>query len=316
MNQTRRYTLAGACLFLLLLPSCIREDLSRCENSTTENSLKVRFVSDTGPINPNDLKNICLFIFDRDNILAGVWKENTPLLDADYATNILLEAGTYSFVAWVNAPSTAYGLTPPYPSDDLIGILKREDFELRANVPNNRTLTTKLPLLMYGHLENAAVSARGSGDTFVIRLQQMSNRLSITAESSMWGTDNYQISVEDNNANYTFNNSLASCESFAYGTEASDPQQTGVLNASLTVLQMEKNRPNPVLKIRNLNLETDWIQCNLIQKILEDLPDTDFAVTHDYHIHIRFEASGEIDVSITVDISNWDSDHSDTILDF
>jgi hypothetical protein len=309
MNRIKSYITVVIGLFACLFVSCIKEDLSDCPPSGKQ--IQVLFTYEDGEINPDDLHEVTLFVFDEDNNFVTLWSLNAPLLDTVYIPEIKLAPGKYNLLTWFNAQAP-YSITPA--KNTLSRSVVKTQMELRLDIPSGGDFTDNLPLLLYGKLAGIAEVSQTGDNLFSIPLVQNINRINIKVTGLFPVTeDTYRFAITDNNGNYTFDNGFASTDFsenvFSYVTETSDTGGTGNLNASLTVLKLSGDRDNPELTIRDQTEE--FYRCNLIQLIRQFYPANDYDKTHVYTIEIAYNGDNLTDVSVSVTIDDWYSDHSD-----
>jgi hypothetical protein len=302
MKRIESFICTVTCL-LLVFSSCIKEDLTNCPLP-----LQVVFsYENDNTFAQDDLQEATLFIFDENHKLVTSWSLSNPVLNTVYTPGIeLTPQNNYSFVVWFNL-LPPYTYTPDFKSVE--GSPAEEDMAFRLQVPT-ATLDIGepdffLPVSLYGRTEDV-ISSEGV-HTVVIPVKQNTNIINVSVHGLPPTTDSYLVSIQDDNGNYNFYNEFLPCEKFTYTEAVTFPPESEILNASLTVLRLAGNHPNPVLTIRNANTgnmifpNKEGIQTNLIQLILAAYPQNDFDRTHVYNIEIFFTA----DMGITIKVNGW-----------
>ena len=279
---------------LLSLSSCIKEDISSCPPDPQGFQVLFSYLDEGGndPVHPDELQKASLFVFNEREQCVAFWELNQPQLNTLYRPDIKLMPGNYYFVVWFN-------LLSPYiiPSiQELIaGKTVRSNEKLFLEIPENRIVNEQeihLPLSLYGDRDEGI---RGTESTVTIPVSQNTNKINISVNGLSPDAHTYRFTIEDDNGIYTFNNLFASCQLFSYVKDAT--YSSNQLQASLTVLRLAADRPNPVLKIEDVTTgeilfpNQEGITNNLIQLIQLIYPDNDFNKRHVYTLDIMFVGS-------------------------
>jgi len=189
----------------------------------------------------------------------------TPQLNKTYTPDWGLPVGQYTYVAWLNNDDHSFKTDP-------------DQGLLQFLVPQTRNVdnTVSIPFLCYGHLDNAALDSVGN-HLITIPVIQFRNRINLTATGMNYApvpNDKYTILINDNNGDYGFSGNFAMGNAptgfsmlnqyFTYSTAG----QVGsdVMSASLNVLKLAGNRPNPTFVNKNSGGEQIF-SANLIQLI-------------------------------------------------
>jgi hypothetical protein len=137
----------------------------------------------------------------------------------------------------------------------------------------------------------------------MIPIMQYTNKINLTVNGlSNTSGSNYTVSIRDNNESYGFDGAFASDDFFTYST--TKQANADILNASLNVLRLSKDRPNATLTITN-NDTGETYSLGLIQAILAGNPNNDFDKTHVYNITIDNPFSNEKEVPVRITINDW-----------
>ncbi|MDR0680539.1 MAG: FimB/Mfa2 family fimbrial subunit [Dysgonamonadaceae bacterium] len=316
MNRMKYY-ICTAIYLLLFLSSCIKDDLTNCP--PVEQSLQVIFSSEDETelnIQSKTLQKATLFVFDKnDNFVTG-WlldeeHQERPALDKTYVPDFKLLPGEYHFIVWFDLVSP-YSVTPTM-SNFLRGTTRINQAEFHLEIPENRSINTPLPLLLYGYKEG--VIKTKNENTIVIPVAQNTNTINITVTGLPQTTDEYLFRITDTNGKYTFYGEFADCEEFSYVDVEKISMEANTLTSSLTVLKLDKNR-HPLLTIQNQSTGEQIFPVNndnedsndLIEMILREYPDIDFKKTHVYNVKIDID---DTNVTVTVDIDGWIENPSD-----
>jgi hypothetical protein len=260
------------------------------------------------------LQKATLFIFDGSDNYVDSWTvdQERPELNKLYEPeDIKLYPGEYHFVVW-------FDLISPYSLFSTVDVsfsnkTRKDHAAVHLEIPDTRTIDTPLPLLLYGHKEEA-IKAEGD-NIIVIPLVQNTNTINIMVSGLPRTDDEYLFSIEDTNGNYNFYDEFAFCEPFSYINVENFSAESDTLKGSLTVLKLNKDR-HPVLTIQNQSTreqifprEGDEVGVNdLIALILREYPNNDFDKVHIYNIRISID---ETNVTVTVDVDGWTEKPSD-----
>lgn len=306
--KTDGFTLITLLIFSSAVSSCIRDSLPECPPESY--GFQVVFTYDTPrgarSFDPDELKVAYLYLFDRNgNYLKTIPFQN-PELNRHYPLNLELPAGEYEFVVWFNQ-SEIFNVSS-YNSNETLGDPLRHDDILALNIPPEGYITSVIPLILYGNMENIPIT----GDrlqTVEIPLEQNTNTINVTVKGLPQTGHRYFHTITDHNGSETFLNKPARGRDFSYVAPMSVKSEAPDLFSSLRVLKLyEENHPRLMLwdqtDRRELYPGNSGLPDDLIRLILDKYPDVDFLTTHLFEVILVYNT----DMSVTVDIRCW-NDH-------
>lgn len=306
--RTYRYTLLKLLILASMVSSCIRDDLSDCPPKL--HSFQVVFTYDTPQgersFDPAELKVAYLYIFDKNGDYIKTIPFQNPELYRNYPLNIELPPDKYEFIVWFNQ-SEIFDVASYNSNEKISNPLNHLDI-LRLDIPVEGYITSAIPLILYGNIENVPISGDIS-QIVAIPLEQNTNTINVTVKGLPKTGHTYFNTITDRNGNETFLNKPAPGKDFSYVAPMSLKGEIPDLFSSLRVLKLYKeNRPRLVLwdetEKRDLYPGNSGLPNDLIKLILDKYPNVDFKTTHTFDIILIYDT----DMNVKVDIQYW-SDH-------
>ena len=303
-NILRKTATLFACI--LLLASCLKEDLSNCPAF-----IRVYFTVPTegDAINPDHVDRMNLYVFDSEGYYVGEFIDSKITgFNADYYIDCSgLLPGKYRFIAWGGKDERDY-ITNPLPFekgkttfDDALLILEHSG-SVVSTVPHH---------IFYAELPVANVIAGNSIQYFYMPLVQVSNTINIHTVGLPADACDYVFNITDCNSTYRFDLSFVSntSDSFTYTAQCTK-DEAGQLHATLTVLRLSADRHTPQLDIFNTTngktlYPTGSQLGDLIGLILSAYPKNNFETTHTYDIVLTFKGDPSTGMSVTISINGW-----------
>jgi len=304
-----------ACTNILLF-SCIKEDLSNCPpDGLVPQFVLVPYAGSNPAIVNDSLHSGQVYVFNEQTGLCVATYQipGTPQLNKTYKPNWGLPAGQYTYIAWLNDDERSFKVDP-------------DQKLLQFMVPQTKIVDNagNVPFLCYGHLDNETLDSVGN-HLITIPVLQFRNRINLTATDMRYApvaNDKYTVSISDNNGDYGFDGNFATGNApvgysafnqyFTYSTTGQ--VNSDALSASLNVLKLAGNRPNPTFTIKNSNGDQVF-SANLVQLILASNPNNDFDKTHVYDIVITdLFGNGEKEIPVVITINGWIVDQSNVDL--
>jgi hypothetical protein len=303
------YYIAFFITSMLMLASCINDDLSQC---TTEKRVFFDYTPATqaikNGINPNDLVRMNLYVFDENGKFVREFIDEQPALSPNYYIDVTgLAPGHYQFVAWGNL-GNQYALSPMKQLE--VGISNIDELQVElTKIGNNRTVSEWLtPLFFATHteLETIEILQFTPQD---IHLQLIENTYRINVEviglDSVTTTENtFRLEILDSNGKYKFDNDFAPCEKFSYTSVfAVHPEKNYRLETSLMVLRLLESRQIPEIRIVNDKTNVELVRENLIELILAAQKQgalVDFSNTIEFNIRFEFNPNAPLECNIYI----------------
>lgn len=310
MANHRGFLLFLPVIWLLLLTSCIRDDLSDCPPES--NKVQINFTYDTpyGPrtFEKGELKIAHLYIFNDKGEYINTLTYHSPELYKTYTLDIDLLPGKYEFIVWFNKDE--FFDVRSSDSNEIIGNPLNHADILHLVVPEEGYIATPLPLILYGDVDEKEIT--GSGHQLVsIPLEQNTNTINVTVKGLPKTGNSYFQVITDRNSNETFRNEPARGTDFHYVAPMSRKAATD-LTSSLRVLKLyQENQPKFILwnetEKKELYPGNSGLPNNLIGLILERYPDVDFRTTHVFDIILTYDTS----MNVSVDVRYWNDMETD-----
>lgn len=299
------YSLLAATL-LLSTQSCIKEDMADCMPSDIRvyfNYVEGSYASAKEGINPSDVSQINLYVFSADGKFLSEHVDPAPKMSKDYYITVPgLESGSYRFVAWGGLDSELYDL-----SETLVpGQTLLSDVQLHLQSIQNDTIKSNLsPLFYAAHKDGIVNIKRGVSVRDTLNLTQNAYKINVTVDGLKANSDNYLISVEDNNGRYRFDNSIASQSKFNYISPCTKVNNGTRLTSSITILRLLESR-SPLLRVYDASKGSVVFERNLVELIM--LINTvggriDFSYMHEFDIELV--ARDGIGLNFDVIINGW-----------
>lgn len=313
-----KYTLLRLLITASIVSSCIRDDFENCP--TKLNSFQVVFTCDTPQgrrsFDPAELKVAYLYVFDKNGDYIKTIPFENPELYRNYPLDIKLSADKYEFIVWFNQ-SEIFDIASYNSNQNLSSPLSHQDI-LALHIPSEGYITTTIPLILYGNVENISISGDKS-QVVTIPLEQNTNTINVTVKGLPQTGHMYFNTITDHNGNETFLNKPAPGKNFSYvapmslkSATKSIENESSNLFSSLRILKLYKeNQPKLILwdetEKRDLYPGKSGLSNDLIKLILDKYPDVDFNTTHIFDIILVYDT----DMNVTVDIHYWNDHDTD-----
>ncbi len=161
------------------------------------------------------------------------------------------------------------------------------------------------PLFYAAHKDGIVNVKRGVSVRDTLNLTQNTYKINVTVDGLKASSDNYLISVEDNNGRYRFDNSIASQSKFNYISPCTKVNNGTRLTSSITVLRLLESR-SPILRVYDASKGSVVFERNLVELIM--LINTvggriDFSYMHEFDIELI--ARNGVELSFDVIINGW-----------
>lgn len=313
-------------LAAIVLSSCIKTDNSHC----FDENCYLQFyygVDEMGRgVEPEELEDIHLFIFDQDGIFVDEWFFNPMFRDSSedpqtgryyYGENRTLAPGSYYFIAWVN--ETEDFSTKP------ASFVKGQTTRAQAEYLLDRsTVSTPLKPVMYGETNLSTVTRKGT--TVTVYLNQYSRKLNIfMKKEGTSSTDTFGYNVSDRNGRHFFQLHMGQSataqpvgEEIDYRAVASVRQSTdNEFFGTMTVLRLwdrsgtrvdESENPRLVISQQNGDIIFDKDLIDIIQLAASEGTRSegtraaiDFDRRYEYNLYIVFDAY----MNVSVGLDKW-----------
>jgi hypothetical protein len=287
------------------MTSCFTNDLSDCPPDST--AIKIYFKVETTTYrslkSAAEVDHMSLFVFDSEQRLVTVLKDDQCRLSDNYYMTLSLDRGDYTFVAWANLRG-CYGHTScetGTPFSELEVYLHRDAGNDVNDAPHP---------LFYGSLSSQKVTAE-EDQVFVLPIDKNNNIVNVTTEGLPPSGDSYRLIITDSNGSYKFDNSFASDTEEINYISGCLKDNDSQLSGSLTIMRLSPKRKLPILKLENTDTKEIIYQANLIElinKLQEKDATIDISKSNVYNIVLRFDA----DMNVSVSINGWNVINDET----
>jgi hypothetical protein len=295
-------------LVWLAFQSCIREDLSNClfdkriyfDYEQASPSLK-------GGIDPADITQMNLFIFDEDGRFVMECVDEAPQMGAEYFMTVKgLKPGNYRMAAWGNLKERYALSSALVPGQTTFADLQ----VMLSGIENGEVKEPLTPLFFATHAGSASVEVMGKSAHFIrLELIKDTYKINVTVsgmDSTRTEQYDHELQIADNNGAYRFDNDFADCRTFRYTQPCRiNRESNNDLEASLTVLRLAAGR-QPLLSLINRQTGGVVVQDDLVKLILDANAmgaTIDFSKTHEFDV--RYELSRTSAAEVVVYINGW-----------
>ncbi len=287
------------------LTACIKEDMEDCpEDLRIYLTFTPATYARTG-VDPKEVDRISLFAFDVQGIFRGVWIDENPALAPGYYMTIpRLPAGDYRFVVWGGLHECYSTL----PATFKVGETLYKDALLELDITSGEISKLLHPLFHAQKTEYIREDVRQQHIDMPI--VQAYNTINLTTEGLAPTSDEFRMSVTDNNGKYTFDYSFAPCSEFIYSALCTK-DAGGQLRSSLNILKLAADR-HPQFGIYNVTQQKTLYKADLVD-LLNKMEDVDYDNIHTYDVHITFTTDGT-DLYASVSINGWEVTEETEIL--
>jgi len=288
---------------------CIKSDSdSSCEPPVTPGAqgLQIYFyqktVCQTDTLYPEEIKEILLAIFDKEERLVTYTHESIPVLESGYFQQVETDPGLYSVVAWSGIDEAYYDLQELQP-----GTTKKSDLLFRLKRTQQQASDITGSKVFYG--ESAAVYVQeneNEGDLFEkasVNMQEITNRINISI-TGLENSDAIEVYIESDNGSMNIDGSLASDDTVRYTAEMSE--DGSVLIAGFTTLKLQTGMENTIV-IHDSASGKDIFNGSLLGALLLMNPGVNLACDHDFNIRFEVEDTCQCGtyVIMKVYVNNW-----------
>lgn len=302
----QKYRLSIWIIALLLLTSTgcdslIYEDLSECPQG-----VNFKFYSQTpcenSPKYPSQIKQVRVFAFDQNNVLVEEYSATGVTLSGDYQLETpFYKIGAFTFVAWGGEDLSAYKF-----SEFTKGVTTKQQMLVSLQKQANKVTTHPRPVYVGVTNEPLTIADRSKiGSIFDLvqfNMQELTNRVSFTIRG-LSKTDNYSITITDDNSVYTITGDFAPDTRFDYITDMR--REGDALKADFVLLKLAEKR-NAVLTITNTTTGEVEYSVNLIEGLIlykaqSGEPPYKLQCDHDFNIDLFFETH----MLVKAVVNNW-----------
>lgn len=292
--QKIRYIIQVLGLFALLTgcDDLIYDDLSDCPQGVNFQFYEQTPCQDS-PSYPTAISQVRVFAFDSNNVLTEVYEAKDIVLTADYLLETpFYKVGTFTFVAWGGTDLDFYDFSSfeknKTTKDQMFVSLQRQSAEFSG----------KTQPLYYGISSPLSIEDRAKEGTFydlvTFNMQELTNRIRLTVHG-LSETENYSVTITDDNGVYDFDANFAPDDRFDYISEVY--REGKLLKVDFAIMKLAEGR-NARLTIKNTRTGEIIYDVNLIEGLImykgeNGEPPYSLLCDHDFYIDIKFGESPE-----------------------
>lgn len=301
MNFRYSFILVMTLIVLFLFWGCIKDDYADCTQG-----IRVSFYSQN-PCQaersyPEQIKDLTLFVFDKNEVLVSYKQVNAVELQKDFSQLIETESGMYSVLAWAGLAPDLYEMVGPQvgttQKQTLLFRLKRAS-EIASSITDTR--------LYFGESTLAYVPNAGEKGTIYedvsVNMQEVTNQLEVSIEG-LPNVQDYEVVIESNNGAMNINGTIATDELITHTSESTD--ESGVLHARFTLLKLATGYTHTIV-VRDKSHGTELYRGSLLGTLLLKNPSVNLDCDHDFTIKFttKDQCSCGTYTIMEVWVNNW-----------
>ena len=289
---------------LLILASCIKDDLSVCidprGNVRLTLSLDVNVSSKTDNSNEYQIDSAHVYVFDSEDRFVTFATGGAYTPNQDYEFFFDLEGGEHYFVVWTN-PGDIYKTNYTFAQ---CGQNNYRSSELRyyMDISATNCLSEDIPDLLYGsHKQD--IDGNWNNHVIIDMIPETYN-INVKVTGLLEQEDeNFEFTITDNTSYYNFDNSIIRpTDDFTYTRHAN--QENNELNVSFKVLRLEKDR-DPRFVLTSLTKSETLYSNSLTDMIRSAYQQANqilnFNETYTFDVLLTFN----IDLGVSVSVNGW-----------
>lgn len=287
-------------VLILLICSCIKEYPQTDEWQTK--GLRLSFAY-PGELADGKVNIVEIFAFDTLGVLAGQWKEQVADFNKDYYLDLPLDTGTYRIISWMNTTDNLVMI----PTGLVVGQTRLEDMYLNLQADATGLSPGLNSPLFYGQLERIRLLT-GVRPELSLPIQRDSYSISVQT----WGldvdtADQFELVISDTKASLDFQNILTGSTPILYtaACRIAPVDNMQELSASLEVLFLSEDRPEPVISLKNKTSTEVIFESNLVElllKLREQGVAVDFSSMYSFELLLKFNAAT---ATVSILVNGW-----------
>lgn len=295
---------------MMACDSWIYDDLADCPQEVVFHFYR-QIPCETQPYYPADIREVRVYAFDDNDVLAGQFTATNLTLTRDtFLTVPFDQQGDFRFVAWAAASFDNYSVASIQP-----GVTTRQQLMLALSHPDGIVQERPAPLYM-GELSSPLGRHYQPGegthrDTVRINMQQLTYRVNLT----VYGLDAsapYDAFITDDNDQYDFYGHIVGGRPSFHYTSLIDRQGT-VLRARYTTLRLAENRPTR-LSIVNTATGREVFGTRLVDDLIMyrgvfGEPPYSLSCDHDFNVIIVLERDTQVTtetyMTVRATVNDW-----------
>lgn len=297
-------------VFILLLPSCIKEDLSNCNS---ELLLRFRYTLNNQHTNlfNSDVQRVAIYLFDNNSKYVDRFSEQGDKLTNDYIMRIPLPEGKYSVVVY-GGNFTTYSAGELTSQTNTInetlrkGVTDITDFRMElknTTGAENYLYPVSTPDDLYAALATSVIAAPMNQNITDVELIKDTKKVKV----KITDTDGFDASLEVNitalNGRYQSDNNIdLNHETFKY-TPINTLLQPNYMEVDLKMMRLVLGQ-SPMLVIKDSVTQESLYNENMIEQILST---QQYASQEDFdrEDEFVFEISIANNIIVSVSINGW-----------
>jgi len=267
--------------------SAIYDDLSECPQG-----IDFKFYRQTPceshPTYPSEFKQVKIFAFDGDGVLAGEFTDEHINLSADYQLSVLLpHIENFTFVAWGGEHLEDYRF-----SSFEKGKTRKEDMLLSLLHEGEKRKPSPLYWGTCKAPANAGIHENEGTvyETVAFHMEEMTNRVRLTVKG-LSKSDSYAVLVTDDNDRYNFAGNFSPSTPFDYIPVLQ--KENTVLHANFTLMKIAEKQDIQLSIINTTTGKTiytaDLVDDLIMYRSESGEPPYSLTCTHDFEIVLTIE---------------------------
>lgn len=292
MKAARSFSLYS-CIFVLILTSCIKEDLEICLPQPVV--VAFSFIPSEAcaeePIVPTDLNRLTVFLFDRHG--QFIQQVDTIPASGNYQVELSLIPAHYQFVAVAGYDGEQLRSAPFIP-----GITNIRDAAVSSYLENQDGSLLSAEQVLYLGNDTLTVQPEVQGQELSMTLVQQTKTLNVTVDGI--ANAQYQIALAGNAAQYTFEMEQV----YLTGSPLIyiPLQQEDGIFAGQTLVNWPLKDDGDYTRLQIIDPSTGRrVVDEVLLELLERVPGIDFDCSTGFDIEIVYR----INVGLTIYIENW-----------
>lgn len=304
-------------LLFLLMPGCIKEDITECPSSTLQLRFRYTLNNEYTNLFGSDVSKVTVYIFGSDNKYVDTFTQSGDILTNDYIMSIPLPEGSYHAVVF-GGDQTTYSSgelnnqTNTLNNELTKGVTLLNDFRLMLNNTEGQEgylVPTDIPDDLYaGHAADVTSSLNTTGVTDIELIKDTKRiKVEITGLDQLTrATVVPDVYITAINGRYKYENSVDEAHRMFKYTPVNSSTIGNTMETNLKVMRLIIGQ-SPMLVIKNPSAPGFIYNQNMIEQILfhpkyKEQEDIDREDEFLFEINI---SQTDNNVVISVTINGW-----------
>lgn len=284
MNAIYKNLFLSSLLLAALVSGCVKQSENYCPEDESIQGINVSFYSRNACQDENEypdrIKDLSIFVFNNDDILADFRKVNDIEFSSDINEKFNVEEGLYTVLAWSGIDNQAFDIEAP-----VKGITTKTDLLLSLKRTGGYAESIGNVSVYFG--ESRAVYVSEAEDTTpiyenaAVNMLEQTNRISVSVEGLQGDPEEYEIIIESKNGSMEVGGAVAEDELIRYANSSIVAE--GILYADFTTLKLETGVESTLI-IRNKVTNKEVFRGSLLGTLILKNPYINLNCDHDFEI--------------------------------